>query len=219
MATLNVMSVSSVDSVDYKLSKAEILRGIITEKLTTAAQEIFAVVERTVAGYEEEASGLRQEIHRQRRQLELLLQPRVALCRIDDQFPVSEPAAGGAAELPEEEVRHKYEQNVEDSRSRDILGHAEEEEGEDEKEESVEEPAQNTSLDQEDLRDPDHQISNPRGQSVRRKRWRRAPLNLRVCLLEDSQTNVLKKGVLKSPVQDLRCPQGLSKHILIPCQR
>lgn len=61
------------------MSKAEILRGIVTEKLTTAAQEILAVVERTVAGYEEEASGFRREIERQRRQLEVLLQPRVKL--------------------------------------------------------------------------------------------------------------------------------------------
>lgn len=63
------------------MSKAEILRGIVTEKLTTAAQEILAVVERTVAGYEEEASGFRREISRQKRQLELLLQPRVRLER------------------------------------------------------------------------------------------------------------------------------------------
>lgn len=61
------------------ISKAEILRGIVAEKLTTAAQEILAVVERTVAGYEEEASGMWQEIDRQRRQLEVLLQPRVKL--------------------------------------------------------------------------------------------------------------------------------------------
>ena len=64
------------------MSKAEILRGVVAEKLTTAALEILAVVERTVAGYEEEASGLRQEIDRQSRQLELLLQPRVKLERI-----------------------------------------------------------------------------------------------------------------------------------------
>ncbi|KAK9523136.1 hypothetical protein VZT92_019553 [Zoarces viviparus] len=63
------------------MSKAEILRGIVTEKLTTAAQEILAVVERTVAGYEEEASGFRREIDRRKKQLEVLLQPRVSLER------------------------------------------------------------------------------------------------------------------------------------------
>ena len=68
------------DSVS-NMSKAEILRIIISEKLATAAQEILAVVERTVAGYEEEASGFRREIDRQRRQLEVLLQPQVKLER------------------------------------------------------------------------------------------------------------------------------------------
>ncbi|XP_041842106.1 zinc finger protein 497-like isoform X2 [Melanotaenia boesemani] len=63
------------------LSKTDILRGIITEKLSTAAREILAVVERTVADYEQEASGFRQQIERQRRQLEVL-QPHVQLNRV-----------------------------------------------------------------------------------------------------------------------------------------
>ncbi|KAK9523146.1 hypothetical protein VZT92_019561 [Zoarces viviparus] len=71
----------SSDSETFDMSKAEILRGIVTEKLTTAAQEILAVVERTVAGYEEEASGFRREIDRRKKQLEVLLQPRVSLER------------------------------------------------------------------------------------------------------------------------------------------
>jgi len=62
------------------MSKTDILRGIITEKLSTAAREILAVVERTVADYEEEASGFRQQIERQSRQMELL-QPQVKLHR------------------------------------------------------------------------------------------------------------------------------------------
>ncbi|KAK9523138.1 hypothetical protein VZT92_019555 [Zoarces viviparus] len=68
-------------SSDSDMSEAEILIGIVTEKLTTAAQEILAVVERTVAGYEEEASGFRREIDRRKKQLEVLLQPRVSLER------------------------------------------------------------------------------------------------------------------------------------------
>ncbi|XP_056224911.1 zinc finger protein 3-like [Seriola aureovittata] len=61
------------------MSKSEVLRGFVTERLAAASQEILAAVDGLVAGYEEEASGLRQEIDRQRRQLELLLQPRVIL--------------------------------------------------------------------------------------------------------------------------------------------
>lgn len=75
MAAVDVMFVSSAE-------RAELLRGLVVEKLSTAAREILAVVDRTVAGLEEEASGLRQVIDRQRRQLELLLQPHVTLFRI-----------------------------------------------------------------------------------------------------------------------------------------
>ncbi|XP_022622374.1 FK506-binding protein 3-like isoform X2 [Seriola dumerili] len=61
------------------MSKSEVLRGFVTERLAAASQEILAAVDGLVAGYEEEASGLRHEIDRQRRQLEVLLQPRVIL--------------------------------------------------------------------------------------------------------------------------------------------
>lgn len=66
------------DSSDPNTSKTDMLRGVIAEKLTLAAREILAVVEKTVADYEEEAVGFRQEIDRQRRLLELL-QPEVKL--------------------------------------------------------------------------------------------------------------------------------------------
>ncbi|KAM6894624.1 uncharacterized protein PEZ65_022280 [Lycodopsis pacificus] len=140
------------------MSKTEILRGIVADKLTTAAQEIFAVVQRTVAGYEEEASGLRQEIDRQRRLLERLAQPVIKL-------------------------------DTTDMDSGDFFGHAEEEE--------EEEPAQSSSLDQEDLRDPDHQSPVERTG---------APLILRVGLLQDSQSDEVK-----APVQEVRCPRGLQE--------
>ncbi|XP_056224918.1 zinc finger and SCAN domain-containing protein 12-like isoform X2 [Seriola aureovittata] len=61
------------------MSKSEVLRGFVTERLAAASQEILAAVDGLVAGYEEEASGLRQEIDRQRRLLEVVLQPRVIL--------------------------------------------------------------------------------------------------------------------------------------------
>lgn len=54
------------------VSKADKLRGIIAERLSAAAMEILAAVDRTVADYEVEASGFREEIERQKRQLELL---------------------------------------------------------------------------------------------------------------------------------------------------
>lgn len=69
----------SSESVE-QMSKCDILRGIVTEKLSTALQEILAVLQRTVSGYEEEASGLRREISQQNIQLELL-KPRINLQR------------------------------------------------------------------------------------------------------------------------------------------
>lgn len=67
---------NTVDS-DSTMSKGDVIRGFVTERLAVASQEILAVVDKIVAGYEEEASGFRQEIERQRRQLEELLQPEV----------------------------------------------------------------------------------------------------------------------------------------------
>ncbi|XP_039996637.1 zinc finger protein 37-like isoform X3 [Xiphias gladius] len=175
------------------MSKAEILRGIVTEKLATAAQEILAVVERTVAGYEEEASGFRQEIDRQRRQLEVLLQPRVKLERKD----------------------------VEDTGSLGLLWY-DDDEGENEEEQQSVQPATSSRQKREDLQDPDYHIPSrsfsPRVRSDRRKPGRprisdsQSHLDLRICILEDSQTDVLSKRVFKKcPVQELQCPRGLQE--------
>lgn len=56
------------------MSKGDILRGFVSERLAIATQEILGVVDKLVAGYEEEASGFRREIERQKRELEVLLQ-------------------------------------------------------------------------------------------------------------------------------------------------
>ncbi|MEQ2307703.1 hypothetical protein AMECASPLE_020980, partial [Ameca splendens] len=68
------------------MSTTNELRVVITEKLSTATREVLAVVERSVADYEEEASGFRQQIDRLRRQLELL-QPQVKLHRGAEALP------------------------------------------------------------------------------------------------------------------------------------
>ncbi|KAK2899465.1 zinc finger protein 37-like [Channa argus] len=140
-----MFTVVQVSSVDSKVSKVEILRGLITEKLTTAAQEIFAVVERTVAGYEEEVAELKQEVERQQRQLEVVLQPQVLLCRIDDHglLPVCEPGKEEA----------------------DGGGHAaqtfslEVDENEDEDDKVKVEPAQPAGLDQDFLHEQENQMA------------------------------------------------------------
>uniref|UniRef100_UPI003AAB48EA uncharacterized protein n=1 Tax=Centroberyx gerrardi TaxID=166262 RepID=UPI003AAB48EA len=179
------------------MSKAEMLRGIVTERLAAAAREILAVVERTIADYEEEASGFKQEIDRQSRQLDVLLQPRVKLER----------------------------EGVEDSGSLGLFCPIKEEEGEDEYE-SAERPAPSPGWHQEDLdnQTPSScQASSPRSSSPSGQTDGTKPkkpqtgeaqphLAVRVCILANSQTSVLSRQVFKKyPVREVKCPGGLQE--------
>ncbi|KAM7376840.1 hypothetical protein PAMA_013552 [Pampus argenteus] len=207
------------------MSKAEILRGVISEKLTAAAQEILAVVERTVAGYEEEASGFRQEIDRQRRQLEVLLQPEVKLerrARISDEEQHDVVVVTEEDEdEDEDEDEHKLKPGVqEDTGSLGLTWY--EDEDEDEEEQLSVRPASSSRWRRADLKDPDYQIpsrsSSPRVRSDRRKPGRprisesQNHVDLRIRILEDSQTDVLSNRVFqKYPLQQLQCPLGLQE--------
>lgn len=62
------------------MSKGDILRGLVSERLAIATREILGAVDMLVAGYEEEASGFRREIERQKRELEVLLHEQQGLC-------------------------------------------------------------------------------------------------------------------------------------------
>ncbi|XP_070711241.1 uncharacterized protein [Pempheris klunzingeri] len=192
------------------ISAAGMLRGVVAEQLTRAAQEIFAVVERTVVGYEEEAAGLRREVDRQRRQLEALLQPDIKLETPDDQFPICETAAGGGGGggLPEEEEQQKYEPGEEDSRYPEVQM---DDGDEDDKEE-----------DQEHLSHPDHEAalrsSTPRVRPDRSSAARpqssepQEHVDLRICVLEESEMEVLPNSVFqKYPLQQVRCPCDLQE--------
>ncbi|KAF3698187.1 Zinc finger protein 181 HHZ181 [Channa argus] len=199
------------------LSKVEILRGIITEKLTTAAQEIFAVVERTVAGYEEEASGFRQEIDRQRRQLEVVLQPEIKVEATEEEHlsPICEPVreeATGGVELSEDDEQHKYEPNMGFIYST-----------EDEYDEGVEkQPVLSPTQHQEHLAEPDYEPASrllPASVPFKRKNGGRHKvtkpqnhIDLRIRILEDSQIEVLSVSVFKKyPLHELQCPCGLQE--------
>ncbi|XP_075931731.1 uncharacterized protein LOC142931619 [Anarhichas minor] len=61
------------------MSKIEMLRLLINQRLTAAAEEIFGVFGRTLAEYEEEISRSKLEIDRQRRLLDLSRKPQISL--------------------------------------------------------------------------------------------------------------------------------------------
>ncbi|XP_008290880.1 uncharacterized protein LOC103365255 [Stegastes partitus] len=224
------------DSLDA-MSKSDILRGIIVEKLSTAAREILAVVERTVTDYEEEASGFRQEIDRQRRQLELL-QPEIKQETSDEPhvFPVGETGAG---EPVEEEELHKYEPSEEDSESLGIVCYTEQqvEDDEHEDEEAIEEDEDEEEEEEEEDDDDDRASlsSSPEQLHFAEPGYEAAPrllsstvqsdrrsvgrprisnsqtlIDLRIRILEDSDIDVLSTGVFqKYPAHELQCPRGL----------
>ncbi|CAB1452386.1 unnamed protein product [Pleuronectes platessa] len=59
------------------------LRSMLTERLTAAAEEILAVLEETVAEYEDRVEQSELEICRQRRLLDVVMKPEVRLHRSD----------------------------------------------------------------------------------------------------------------------------------------
>ncbi|XP_038586877.1 uncharacterized protein LOC119911977 [Micropterus salmoides] len=198
------------DSVSI-MSKSEILREIVTEKLTTAAQEIFAVVERTVAGYEEEASA------------------RVKLQRREDLIPRQEGHETVVRlEEEEEEEEQTQQSDVEVSVSPgpwhddDCDDDDEDEEGDGVEEEQQLSAPPATSPRREDLKDPDHQMKprsiSPTAWSDRKRASRpqisdtQSHIDLKIRFLEDSKINVLStSGLYKLPVQELQCPRGLQE--------
>ncbi|XP_037622314.1 zinc finger and SCAN domain-containing protein 22-like [Sebastes umbrosus] len=67
------------------MSKVEMLRAFVNQRLTAAADEIFELFERTIAEYEEELEFSSRENHRQRKLLDAVLHPEVRLHRADVQ--------------------------------------------------------------------------------------------------------------------------------------
>ncbi|XP_017285091.1 zinc finger and BTB domain-containing protein 24-like [Kryptolebias marmoratus] len=83
------------------MSNIEMLRLLINQRLTAAAEEIFTVFGRTIAEYEEEISRSKLEIDRQRRLLDLSRKPRVCL-QVD------------SSAIPEQQLNSSSDQNEEE---------------------------------------------------------------------------------------------------------
>ncbi|TNN42932.1 hypothetical protein EYF80_046880 [Liparis tanakae] len=67
------------------MSKAQMLRGLVNQRLTAAAQEICGLFEGTISEYEEELYSLKEENERHRRLLDAVFNPEVRLQRADVQ--------------------------------------------------------------------------------------------------------------------------------------
>ncbi|XP_056282647.1 zinc finger and SCAN domain-containing protein 5B-like [Pseudoliparis swirei] len=67
------------------MSKAQMLRGLVNQRLTAAAQEICGLFEGTIAEYEEELCSLKEENERHRKLLHAVFNPEVRLQRADVQ--------------------------------------------------------------------------------------------------------------------------------------
>ncbi|XP_034043155.1 zinc finger protein 37 homolog [Thalassophryne amazonica] len=65
------------------MSKVQMLRALVKQRLTAAAEEIFGLFERTIAEYEEELCRSKEENHRQRHLLDAVFNPDVHLQTAD----------------------------------------------------------------------------------------------------------------------------------------
>uniref|UniRef100_A0A672ZGF8 C2H2-type domain-containing protein n=1 Tax=Sphaeramia orbicularis TaxID=375764 RepID=A0A672ZGF8_9TELE len=66
-------------------SKGQILRSLVEQRLTAAAEEIFGLFERTIAEYEEELCRTKEENQRHRQILDCVWNPRVLIHKTDVQ--------------------------------------------------------------------------------------------------------------------------------------
>ncbi|XP_046881770.1 gastrula zinc finger protein XlCGF57.1-like isoform X2 [Hypomesus transpacificus] len=74
------------------MSKLDMFRDLITQRLTTAALEIFAAVEKSFAEFEEEINHSKEASARLQRLLDIVTQPEIKLHRTDmQQLSVPEP--------------------------------------------------------------------------------------------------------------------------------
>ncbi|XP_033823115.2 zinc finger protein 45-like isoform X3 [Periophthalmus magnuspinnatus] len=82
------------------MCKSRTLRALVKERLTAAAEDIFALFERTIAEYEEELCRSKEENQRNQELLEAL-SPRVVLVRAGVHMPSLSPGPGPNQEIPE----------------------------------------------------------------------------------------------------------------------
>lgn len=63
------------------MSKIQMLRVFLNQRLTVAAEEIFGAVEKTIAEYQEEVSRSKEENDRLQNILDIVIKPEIKLQR------------------------------------------------------------------------------------------------------------------------------------------
>ena len=63
------------------MSKVQLLRALVEQRLTAAVEEIFVLFERSIAEQEEELCRTKEENERQRRLLDAVFKPQLRLHR------------------------------------------------------------------------------------------------------------------------------------------
>ncbi|XP_060916158.1 zinc finger protein 813-like [Labrus mixtus] len=84
------------------MSKVQMLRALVNQRLSVAAAEIFEVFETTIADYEEQLCRSREESERKQRLLDAVLSPQLRLHRAERPADVQQPLVS-KAELPPEQ--------------------------------------------------------------------------------------------------------------------
>ncbi|XP_041664335.1 uncharacterized protein zgc:66474 [Cheilinus undulatus] len=63
------------------MSKVQILRSVVNQRLNAVVEEVFELFERTIAEYEEQLRASKEENHRQQKLLDAVLNPEIQLHR------------------------------------------------------------------------------------------------------------------------------------------
>ncbi|XP_054626353.1 zinc finger protein 2-like isoform X2 [Dunckerocampus dactyliophorus] len=140
------------------MCKVQMLRALVDQRLTAAVEEIFVVLERTIAEYEEELSRTKEENERQRQRLDAVFKKHQVLLHSAD---ASEKQLSQHLYFKEEEEEHSISQEGEQLEAFPVIGvplksEDDEDKGESEEKKEVEPPSSNSSLHMTTEADGDH---------------------------------------------------------------
>ncbi|XP_041664858.1 zinc finger and SCAN domain-containing protein 31-like [Cheilinus undulatus] len=97
------------------MSKAHMLRSLVNQRLNAAVEEVFELIEKTMAEYEEQLRASKEENHRQQKLLDAVSNPEVQIYRTV--FPVEAQQLS----VSQEEVSHEKQQARSSSLNQEIV--------------------------------------------------------------------------------------------------